>query len=553
MKFKYNLSDSTKLEVGFYFKSSNQTVTNAIIDWGDSTTASNVIADGSYIHIYSGTNIYTITISLPSATTTIIHFGKNPLSSVALKGIEFLEEVEKEVLDSFYSTPSLLSFNGIFYGASKLTIVPNSIPTSIKYIDSAFELCSIFNQNINSWNVSNILTMNNTFNNASNFNQPLNSWDVSNVILMTGIFDGCTNFNQELNNWNVGNVTYMHNMFHNAINFNKPLNNWNVSNVTNMDGMFDGCTNFDQNLNNWNVSKVTDMVAMFRDTNNFNQNLNNWNVSQVTNMTEMFHNAINFNGNISNWNVSKVMLMGQMFQNAIKFQQDISNWNVSQVTMMTFMFENVKLPCPIYTNILKKWSQLSLQNGVFFDGGLSMYHSSATPYKNIMTTTYTWYITDGGIDNICCLTRDTQILTPHGYINIEKLEVGNIVITNNHKLVKIKSIYKKETITNNKTYPYIIPVNSLGKDIPSKPIKLSGGHLIKYNDKWILPSENFKQDKSVKSIEYYHIELENYITDNLIINGGLVLESYGKLTNDNLNERKNRLNNLIKIKKIKIY
>ena len=45
-----------------------------------------------------------------------------------------------------------------------------------------------------------------------------------------------------------------------------------------------------------------------------------------------------------------------------------------------------------------------------------------------------------------------------------------------------------------------------------------------------LPFKNlsvFKKDKSEEVINYYHIQLENYATDNLVINGGLVVESLG--------------------------
>ena len=38
-----------------------------------------------------------------------------------------------------------------------------------------------FNQDISSWDVSNVTTMNQMFYNAQSFNQDLSAWDVSNV------------------------------------------------------------------------------------------------------------------------------------------------------------------------------------------------------------------------------------------------------------------------------------------------------------------------------------------------------------------------------------
>jgi hypothetical protein len=50
-------------------------------------------------------------------------------------------------------------------------------------------------------------------------------------------------FNQPLDNWNVSNVISMIKMFKNAQSFNQPLINWNVGKVTNLDFyMFDNTT-----------------------------------------------------------------------------------------------------------------------------------------------------------------------------------------------------------------------------------------------------------------------------------------------------------------------
>ncbi len=42
----------------------------------------------------------------------------------------------------------------------------------------------MFNQPLNSWNVSNVKNMRGMFHGASSFNQPLDRWDTSNVIDM---------------------------------------------------------------------------------------------------------------------------------------------------------------------------------------------------------------------------------------------------------------------------------------------------------------------------------------------------------------------------------
>ena len=49
-----------------------------------------------------------------------------------------------------------------------------------------------------------------------------------------------TKFNQDISSWNTSNVTDMSHMFSGATAFNQPLNTWDVSNVTDMSYMFAG-------------------------------------------------------------------------------------------------------------------------------------------------------------------------------------------------------------------------------------------------------------------------------------------------------------------------
>ena len=141
-----------------------------------------------------------------------------------------------------------------------------------------------------------------------------------------------------------------------------------------------------------------------------------------------------------------------------------------------------------------------------------------------------------------CLTENTLVLTPSGYVKVSLLKEGDYVLTDDNRRVPIIKYSRFMTENNN---PYIIEKNSIGPNYPPEDISISGGHLIKYNNKWLLPSDmkNTKRDNSQAIVKYYHIALENYITDNLVINGGCVVESYGQRLTKNNNEWIRRKNN----------
>ena len=240
------------------------------------------------------------------------------------------------------------------------------------------------------------------FGSATSFNQNINSWDVSNVTNMTEMFVQATSFDQPIGNWNVSNVTNMTTMFGSATSFNQNISSWNVSKVIKMSDMFYNASSFNQPIDSWNVSNVTSMYEMFKQATSFNQNINSWNVSKVTRMDYMFNQASSFNQNISSWNVSNVTYMSGMFENATSFDQNIGTWNVSNVIDMNNMFNPINLSFANYDSILIGWSTITsaetpLKQGVTFDAGSSKYCNGVSARASIIST-YGWTIRDGGLD-----------------------------------------------------------------------------------------------------------------------------------------------------------
>ena len=334
--FNTNFSDGTTITLPMY-----GTTVYADIDWRDGNTEI-IISEGAHNHTYSSNGEYTVSI-----TGTFEHFGASNWT-----GYNNADKLIK--VTSFGDINNLTSLLYAFINAINLFEVPNNIPATITNTTGMFNGATNFNQNIGSWDVSNVTNMNGMFYNAENFNQDIGEWDVSSVTFMNSMFSNATSFNQDIGNWDVSNVTSMTSMFSNAISFNQDIGNWNVSNVTSMGysssfGMFTGAQNFNQDISNWNVGNVASMSGMFAD--------------------------------------------------AISFNQDISSWDVSNVTDMRYMFENITLSTINYNALLLGWSAQTLQPNINFHGGNSKYNCNGEYGKNILTNTpNNWSIIDGGFD-----------------------------------------------------------------------------------------------------------------------------------------------------------
>ena len=212
---------------------------------------------------------------------------------------------------------------------------------------------SISNQDISSWDLSNVTNIAQMFRDATAFNQPIGNWDVSNVTIMQSMFSGASAFNQDISSWDLSNLTNISQMFRDATAFNQPIGNWDVSNVTIMNTMFSGASAFNQDISSWDVSSVTDMNTMFSGASAFNQDISSWDVSNVNHMNEMFGNATAFNQDIGSWNVSIVTNMYGMFYSAVSFNQDLSSWSVANVTNCQGFSNGASawtLPKPNFTN-----------------------------------------------------------------------------------------------------------------------------------------------------------------------------------------------------------
>jgi len=206
-----------------------------------------------------------------------------------------------------------------------------------------FEGNDNFNQDIGSWDTSEVFIMSDMFTGASSFNGNIGSWNTSKVKSTYGLFYGAGSFDQDISGWDVSSVVNMSWMFEDATSFNSPIGSWNVSSAVRFKGMFHGATSFNSPIGSWNTSSCINMDEMFEEAESFDQDIGAWDVSNVVEMTEMFQDASAFNNggspSIANWDTSSVEDMEEMFENADSFTQDISGWDVSNVSE-NYQFDN---------------------------------------------------------------------------------------------------------------------------------------------------------------------------------------------------------------------
>jgi surface protein len=186
-------------------------------------------------------------------------------------------------------------------------------------------------------------------------------------------------------------------MFRNCTNFNGDVSQWDVSSISNFSLAFVEVAAFAGDLTLWDVSGATNMQSMLSAPAFPSQDLSGWDVSGVTNMQEMFRDT-NFNSaSITGWDVGSVSNMIGMFRGSNDFDQDISGWDFSSVTSMSLFLSDGALSTANYDALLISLAGQTLQSGVNFHAGSSMYSAGApADARASIISTYGWTIADGG-------------------------------------------------------------------------------------------------------------------------------------------------------------
>jgi surface protein len=251
-------------------------------------------------------------------------------------------------MSSMFSSTTAFN-NGAAPGATGAPLTWTTQTSNVTTMANMFQYAVAFNQDVSSWDVSEVLDMPGMFSFNSVFNNggvALDWADTSKVQNMNLMFGGASVFNADITGWDVSSVANMGDMFFNATAFNQDLSGWDVSSVTNMEATF-GNSGFNNGAApgasgaplTWNTILVNTMNRVFEGATAFNQDISSWNVSSVGNMSNMFNGATAFNQDISGWAFTLVANMSNMFKNATAFNQNINSWVLPAVNNMLSMFE----------------------------------------------------------------------------------------------------------------------------------------------------------------------------------------------------------------------
>lgn len=239
------------------------------IDWGDGEIQTVKTGDDSSLlalGLVSNKYAHTYADSYIDKQISIKHIdGKSPIqffSSDAIKEVNQWYSEGYQAFELVNAAAGLTQYLTFFGLGQQLERVPSIAPPKTTDLSGLFYNTAVFNQPLDTWDISNVTNLGYTFTNAQSFNQPLNNWDVSKVNSLYQTFNTATAFDQPLNNWDTGSVTDMTRTFSNTI-FNRDISMWDTSNVTAMAGLFYGALYFSQDISQWCVPLIASLPSNF--------------------------------------------------------------------------------------------------------------------------------------------------------------------------------------------------------------------------------------------------------------------------------------------------
>ena len=271
------------------------TTINGIENWDTSLAASMVN------EFYKCTSLQSINLGNlevgNSTDMTGMFSGCSNLETVTIKVVN--TNGESSIVNNSERTQSGISMNEMFRDCTSLTNIigikewdTSNVTNMYRMFRGCSNLKSIDISGLETSSVNNLEGM---FEYCSKLTEikGIEDLDVSNVTRLGWMFKECSSLtNLDLNKWNTSKVVSIQDMFHSCSNLSTLLiNNWNTSNINVMQGTFCRCTSLESiNLSNWNTENVTNMSWMFANAKKLNYiDLSSFNLDSVTETIDMFN------------------------------------------------------------------------------------------------------------------------------------------------------------------------------------------------------------------------------------------------------------------------
>jgi hypothetical protein len=157
-------------------------------------------------------------------------------------------------------------------------------------------------------------------------------------------------------------------------------------------------------------------------------------------------------------------------------------------------------------------------------------------FSGVVPGTFAAAIGAGGIviTDVPCFAAGTRILTPDGQVAVERLAVGDTVLTARDGATQ-KIIWAGSRTVDlarhampEKVIPVVILAGAFGDGLPERDLKLSPDHALFIDGglieaKTLVNGTTVIRDKSLRYVTYHHIELERH---DVVLAEGLAAETY---------------------------
>lgn len=324
------------------------------------------------------------------------------------------------------------------------------------------------------------------------------------------------------------------------------------------------------------------------DLTNVTYNLNN-STTLTNNQDQTFKPSINYNGNnIKYENNNKLIFDGENDENSQFFITDNGDNGISLKDITIELIRGAKASnifwisdpntgpggitiinsnSNFYGNIINTETNdltssiiIQLDNNKIYG---SIYSKTNILFSsdnvNIYPREYNINVLNSQNDPVVCYAKGTLILTKRGFVPIENIKAGNMVVTKG-KIFKNKFINKNAKLEispviwiskfkvnklNSVSRPIVIKKNALALNFPFKDLYVSPNHALLINGKMciaknIINGITIYQDNECDSVEYYHLECKKH---SAIIANGVLSESYLHANNRFVFENSNTLHN----------